>query len=168
MNLNQSLDLNLANLFLGSEIVYSNKKIFLSSNNNFYVIDSKNGSIINKKNFSSAFKPIVTNNYIFIITENNFLVSMNLQTGAIIYSYEISQKVAKFINSKKKSLGIKNLMLVNDTLFIFLNNSHIIKFNIRGEIDETIKLPSYLSSQPIFIDNFLLYLNKKNNLLLIN
>ena len=59
-------------------------------------------------------------------------------------------------------------MLVNDTLFIFLNNSHIIKFNIRGEIDETIKLPSYLSSQPIFIDNFLLYLNKKNKLLLIN
>ena len=168
MNLNQSLDLNLANLFLGSEIVYSNKKIFLSSNNNFYVIDSKNGSIINKKNFSSAFKPIVTNNYIFIITENNFLVSMNLQTGAIIYSYEISKKVAKFINSKKKSLGIKNLMLVNNALFIFLNNSHIIKFNIRGEIDETIKLPSYLNSHPIFIDNFLLYLNKKNKLLLIN
>ena len=168
MNLNQSLDLNLANLFLGSEIVYSNKKIFLSSNNNFYVIDSKNGSIINKKNFSSAFKPIVTNNYIFIITENNFLVSMNLQTGAIIYSYEISQKVAKFINSKKKSLGIKNLMLVNNALFIFLNNSYIVKFNIKGEIDETIKLPSYLNSHPIFIDNFLLYLNKKNKLLLIN
>ena len=168
MNLNQSLDLNLANLFLGSEIVYSNKKIFLSSNNNFYVIDGKNGSIINKKNFSSAFKPIVTNNYIFIITENNFLVSMNLQTGAIIYSYEISKKVAKFINSKKKSLGIKNLMLVNNALFIFLNNSHIIKFNIRGEIDETIKLPSYLNSHPIFVDNFLLYLNKKNKLLLIN
>lgn len=168
MNLNQSLDLNLANLFLGSEIVYYNKKIFLSSNNNFYVIDSKNGSIINKKNFSSVLKPIVTNNYIFIITENNFLVSMNSQTGAIIYSYEISQKIAKFINSKKRSLGIKNLMLVNDTLFIFLNNSHIIKFNIRGEIDEIIKLPSYLSSQPIFIDNFLLYLNKKNKLLLIN
>ena len=168
MNLNQSLDLNLANLFLGSEIVYHNKKIFLSSNNNFYVIDSKNGSIINKKNFSSLFKPIVTNNYIFIVTENNFLVSMNLQTGAIIYSYEISQKVAKFINSKKKILGIKNLMLVNNALFIFLNNSHIIKFNIRGEIDKTIKLPSHLSSQPIFIDNFLLYLNKKNKLLLIN
>ena len=93
---------------------------------------------------------------------------MNLQTGTIIYSYEISQKVAKFINSKKKSLGIKNLMLVNNALFVFLNNSHIIKFNIRGEIDETIKLPSHLNSQPIFIDNFLLYLNKKNKLLLIN
>ena len=168
MNLNQSLDLNLANLFLGSEIVYYNKKIFLSSNNNFYVIDSKNGSIIYKKNFSSAFKPIVTNNYIFIITDNNFLVSMSLQTGAIIYSYEISQKVAKFINSKKKNLDIKNLMLVNNALFIFLNNSYIVKFNIRGEIDETIKLPSYLNSHPIFIDNFLLYLNKKNKLLLIN
>ena len=168
MNLNQSLDLNLANLFLGSEIVYYNKKIFLSSNNNFYVIDSKNGSIIYKKNFSSAFKPIVTNNYIFIITDNNFLVSMSLQTGAIIYSYEISQKVAKFINSKKKNLDIKNLMLVNNALFIFLNNSYIVKFNIKGEIDETIKLPSYLNSHPIFIDNFLLYLNKKNKLLLIN
>ena len=168
MNLNQSLDLNLANLFLGSEIVYSNKKIFLSSNNNFYVIDSKNGSIIYKKNFSSAFKPIVTNNYIFIITDNNFLVSMSLQTGAIIYSYEISQKVAKFINSKKKNLDIKNLMLVNNALFIFLNNSYIVKFNIKGEIDETIKLPSYLNSHPIFIDSFLLYLNKKNKLLLIN
>ena len=46
---------------------------------------------------------------IFIVTKNNFLVSMDLESGKIIYSYDISQKVANFINSKKKKLEIKNL-----------------------------------------------------------
>ena len=45
------------------------------------------------------------NDYIFLITKNNFLISLNSRNGQIIYSYDIAQKAADFINTKKKKIG---------------------------------------------------------------
>ena len=149
-------------------IVLNNNNILLSSNEDFYLIDAKNGSVIYRKNFSSIFKPIVNNKYFFLITKNNLLVSVKLNSGQILYSYNIPQKVADFINTKRKTLEFKNLMFVNGNIYVFLKNSHVIKFNINGEIIDIIKLPTNLKSEPIFVNNLLLYLNKKNQLLTIN
>ena len=80
----------------------------------------------------------------------------------------LNQKVANFINTKKKNLQIKNLFLVNNKIFVFLKNSYIIKIRLDGEIDEIIRLPSKINSHPIFIDNYLMYLNKKNKLIVLN
>ncbi len=168
INLNKTLDLNLSNLFYGSKVVYFDNKIFMSSNENFYVLDSKTGSILIKKNFSSIFRPLINNDYIFLITQNNFLVALDKTNGKIIYSYDIAQQVANFINTKKRTLEIKELMLINNNIFVFLKNSHIIKFNLNGDIKEIIKLPSTLNSYPIFIDKFLIFLNKKNKLVIVN
>ena len=93
---------------------------------------------------------------------------MKLNDGKIIYSYDLNQKVANFIDTKKKNLQIKNLFLVNNKIFVFLKNSYIIKIRLDGEIDEIIKLPSKINSHPIFIDNYLMYLNKKNKLIVLN
>jgi len=168
INLNKSLDLNLTNLFYGSNIVSYGDKILLSSNENFYILDNKTGSILKKKNFSSNFKPIIINDYIFLITKNNLLIAIELQNGKIIYSYDIAEKVAKFINTKKKNLNIKSFIFANNKVFVFLKNSYVIEFEINGEITEVTKLPSNLKSQPIIIDNYLLYLNKKKKLVSIN
>ena len=168
INLNNTLDLSPNSLFFGSAAVYKNKKVFLSSSENFYILNSENGSVFYKKNLSSLFKPIINNKYIFIVTKNNFLISMELESGKIIYSYDISQKVANFINSKKKKLEIKNFMMINDSIYLFLKNSHVIQFNVNGEISKIVKLPSNLKSYPIFVKNYLLYLNKKNKLFVIN
>ena len=168
INLNKSLNLNYSNLFYGSEIVYENNKIFISSKENFYILNAKTGSIISKKNFSIISKPVINRKNIFLISKNNFLISMNIDTGKIIYSYDIGQKIADFVGSKKKKIEVKTLLIVNDGIFVFLKNSYLIKFNINGEINELIKLPSKLHSHPIFINDYLLYLDKSNKLFLIN
>tara|TARA_B100001063_G_scaffold33935_1_gene27252 strand:- start:622 stop:1950 length:1329 start_codon:yes stop_codon:yes gene_type:complete len=168
INLNNTLDLSPNSLFFGSSAVYNNQKVLLSSSENFYILNGKNGSVFHKKNLSSLFKPIINNKYIFLVTKNNFLISMELESGKIIYSYDISQKVANFINSKKKKLEIKNFMIINDSIYLFLKNSHVIQFNINGEITKIVKLPSNLKSYPIFAKNYLLYLDKKNKLFVIN
>ena len=93
---------------------------------------------------------------------------MELESGKIIYSYDISQKVANFIDSKKKKLEIKNFMMINDSIYLFLKNSHVIQFNVNREISKIVKLPSNLESYPIFVKNYLLYLDKKNKLFVIN
>ena len=82
---------------------------------------------------------------------------MKLQNGKIIYSYDLADRVARYLNSKKKKLDIKNFYKINNKIFIFLQNSYVIQLNITGEIDKIIKLPSSLATYPIIIDNLLLY-----------
>lgn len=168
INLNKTLDLNLSDLFYGSEVLYYDDKIIVSSNDSFFILNSKNGSIIKKKNYSTDINFLINNNYIFLVSKNNYLISMSLKDGEIIYSHEINQKVGEYLNTKKKNLKVKNMMMINNNIFLFLENSYVIKFNLRGEINDVLKLPSYLRSNPIIIDNSLMYLNNKNKLLIVD
>lgn len=168
INLNSSLNLNLSDLFFGSIVVSSDEEIVLSGNKNFYVIDAKNGSILKKKNISTTIRPLIVRDYVFLITNNNLLISFNIKNGEIIYSYDINEKVAEFIDTKKKKLEIKNLRLANNKLFIFLKNSYFIEFNLEGEIVDVKKLPSKLETNPIFANNSLYYLSKKKRLFILN
>ena len=59
-------------------------------------------------------------------------------------------------------------MLINSEVFIFLRNSYVLKFNINGELKEVLKLPSKIRSQPILIDDAILYLNIKKKLSIVN
>ena len=168
INLNKTLDLNLSDLFYGSEILYYDDKIIVSSNDSFFILNSKNGSIIKKKNYSTDINFLINNNYIFLVSKNNYLISMSLKDGEIIYSHEINQKVGEYLNTKKKNLKVKNMMMINNNIFLFLENSYVIKLNLRGEIKDVLKLPSYLRSNPIIINNSLMYLNNKNKLLIVD
>ena len=59
-------------------------------------------------------------------------------------------------------------MLVENKLFIFLKSSYVVQFNLSGDIENINKLPHFIATQPIFIDNSLLYLDKKNRLIVVN
>ena len=167
-NLNQTLDLNPSNLFLGNEIINNDKKAIVSSNNSTYIIDIKTGSIDFKKNIPSEVKSVIHNNYLFLISKNSFLTAININDGNILYSVDINESVANFFDTKKKEIQIKNMMLINNKIYIFLKNSYIIKLSIKGDIQEITKLSVKINSQPIIIDNSILYLNSKNGLSILN
>ena len=59
-------------------------------------------------------------------------------------------------------------MLVQDEFLILLNNSYILSLDVRGKLKEIRELSSRISSKPIFIDSSLLYLDKKNRLIILN
>jgi hypothetical protein len=168
INLNQSIDLNPSNLFSGNNIVINNNKVFISSNKFTYIIDARNGSFINKQNYSSQLNPIVNSDYYFLLTKNNLIISSNINSGDIYYSYDINKKIAEFINTKKKEVKFKNFMILNNKIYIFLKNSYVLKLNINGSLEEIKKLPAKLNTNPIIIDGSLLYLNKQNKLVIIN
>ena len=93
---------------------------------------------------------------------------MNVTTGEIFYSVDINQKIANFLNIKKKSANVKFLAIVNNDLFLFLNNSYLVKFTSKGKIKKIHKLSSKIKSLPIFINDSIVYLNNKNQLIIIN
>ncbi len=168
LNLNRSLDLNPSNLFLGNQIINHENKIVVTSNKFLYVVDSLSGTINYRKNFSSFIKPTIISNYIFLITKNDLLVSINLSDGKIIYSYNINQKISEFLNIKKKSVEYKDLMIINSQIYIFLKNSYILKFDLKGKLLEIKKLPTRIKTYPIIIDGSILYLDRNNRLSVLN
>ena len=168
LNLNQSLDLNPSNLFYSNQIVTDKEKIFVSSNKNTYIINLLSGGVIYKKNFSSKFKPIIINNYLFSITNNNLLIAMNIDNGKIIYSLNINQEIANFTGTKKNEVQFKNLFFLNDKLMVFLKNSYVVYFKTDGTVVDIFKLPSKLNTNPIIINKSLLYLDSKNRISIVN
>ena len=168
INLNKSLDLNPSNLFKGNQIVHQKEKIIVNANENTYVLDINSGSILFKLNLSSKIKPIIMNEYLFLISKNNLLISFNLKNGKIIYSHNINDEISKFLKIKKKTVDCKNLIMVNGKLFVFLTSSYVLKFNIKGNLESVIKLPRKINSFPIFINGSFLYLDKKNKISIIN
>ena len=168
INLSPSLNLNQSNLFYGSEVVIKEGRIIVSSNNYTYLIDSNTGSILKKFNFSSVIKPLINNNLAFFVTKNDFLIAVNLDNFEILYSQNLISQVAKYLDSKEKNLNFKNMMLINNDIYLFLKNSFVLKFKNTGKLDSINKLPSRLKSMPIIIDSSILYLNFKNKLIIVD
>ena len=169
INLNRSLDLNPSNLFLGNQVISDKNKVVVSSNYFTYVLNSNNGSIIYKKNFSSKLKPLIYKDHLFSITKNNLLIATDLNSGEIVYSYNINKKIADFLNLKKhKTVDFKNFMIINNKIFIFLRNSYVLKFKITGDIEEIVKLPSKFNTHPIIVDKSLLIVDLKNRVTVID
>ena len=167
-NLNQSFDVNPGNLFSANEIINNKDKIVITTNEFIYVLDVKTGYIEQKKNISSIIKPIIIDDYLFLVTSNNLLIALDLYKGDIIYSYDINEKISNFFNIKKKQVLFKNILFANDNVFIFLQNSYILKFNINGNLEEISKLPSKINTSPIFIDGSILFLDTKNKIIIVD
>ena len=168
LNLNTSSDITPSNLFIGSQLVNHGDIVSVSTNQFTYILDADTGSIIYKKNFTSIIKPILLNNYFFMATKNNLLIAMDLNDGSIIYSYNINQKIAEYLNIKKKKISIKDITMLNGKIFIFLKNSFVLKFNVNGNLEDVYKLPTKINTNPIFIKKTILYLNNKNKLSIVN
>lgn len=168
VNLNQSIELNPSNLFMSNQIVLSEDKVVVSSDFYTYVINSITGEILFKENFSTKFRPLINKNYLFLITKNNLLISLNLVDGKILYSYNVDDQISKFLNITKKKVSLKSLILVNNDLIVLLNNSFLLNFDVKGKLKKINKLKSRINTEPIFIDKSFLYLDNKNRLTILN
>ena len=168
LNLNQSTDVNPSNLFISVQIVSNENKLLIGSNNKTFIIDKNSGFIENKFIFAPLIKPIINKTYAFLITENNYLISIDLSTNKILYSSNINQEIANFLNINKKNAEIQSFMLLSNKITIFLKNSFVLNFNSSGKLQSVKKLPSKLNSIPIIINKLLYFLDKKNRLVILS
>ena len=96
------------------------------------------------------------------------LISIDLRTGKILYSYNINQQIAEFLDIEKKRVEYKNIYLINDSIYIFLKNSYVLKFNVEGKIKKVVKLNAKIKTNPIFVNGSIIYFNQKNNLIILD
>ena len=93
-NINTTLNSNLNNLFSAQEIKISQNNLIILSDNNLQVIDNLNGSTKYIIPIHSKISPIVNNNYVFIVSKNNLLIAIEINSGNIVYSFNVDNKVA--------------------------------------------------------------------------
>ena len=168
INVNTFLNQNLSNLFYAKTIKVLNNKLVILTNSNLNILDATNGSILFQKPISGKTQTLITEKYIFLVNNNNLLISIDFNTGKIIYSYEITSKISEFLNTKKNKINIKSIYIINNELYIYLHNSYIVKFNLYGEISDIQKLSIKIKSNPIFIKKSMLYLDNKNRLVILD
>ena len=168
VNLNQSLDLNPNNLFYSNPLVIFKDKVIVSTAEYLYVLNIETGATISKTSISSIIKPQISKKTLFLITKDNLLVCLNVDSGEIIYSVDINQEIASFLKIKKKSITVKSFAIVNNNLFVFLRNSYLVKFSKKAKIQNINKLPINLGSFPIFINDSIIYLDQKNKLVVLD
>ena len=128
----------------------------------------KTGLIEKKFNFSSLIRPIINNQYAFLITTNDLLIAIDLKNNKILYSYNINEKISEFLNLKKRNVPFFVFRLIDNEINVFLLNSFVLNFKINGRLREIYKLPQTINSEPIIIDDSLLFLDKKNKLIILN
>ena len=120
LNLNQTLNSTPSNLFSGSQIINNKGRVIVSSNQFTYIIDSNNGSILSKENFSNNnIRPIIFNELVFFITNNNLLICMNLKNNKILYSYNLNELISNYLKTTQKNAEFKDFLLLNNKIFIF-------------------------------------------------
>ena len=113
-------------------------------------------------------KPIIIGDFLFIITKEKLLICTNIVNGEIVYSYDINNKIAEFLNTKKYDVKFKHMMILNNKLIVFLKNSYFLIFNTDGELEQVNKLPKKINSFPIVINNSLIYLDTRNKISIID
>ncbi len=168
LSLNQSSDLKDNSLFYSNTLLLHRNKIIVSTDPYLYIFNSSNGVQEQKLVIPSKIKPVVSENNLFLITKNNLLVCLDINSGNIVYSIDIGQKIADNLKSKKKEIYIKSQVILNNKLFIFSQNSYVIKFSSSGKFSDIIKLPSKLNSLPIFVDGQMIFTNNKNKIVILN
>lgn len=168
LNVNETINLTPSDLFNGSEIINYKDKLIVSSKKFTYVLDTISGSILYKINFSSEVRPIVINDYLILVSRKGFLISFDLIEGKIIFSSKIKQNILDFSDKKKFNVKVKKINILQNKIYIFLENSSYLIYNFKGEVIDIKTFPSKINSQPIFINNFIYFLDKKNRLSIIN
>ena len=168
VNLNQSLDINPSNLFNANEIVSNENFIVVTSHEATYIINSSNGTINSKFNIISKVKPLILDNHLFLISSNNLFVCIDMKDESIIYSHPINKKISEFLQIKEKKAQFKSIMVSNNKILILLYNSYILQLEFDGKIQNVFKLPTKAFSDLIFIDETILFINRKNKLVILN
>jgi len=156
-------------LFLSHPLVLKNNNLIISTEKallNYNVVSGvKNWSFPS----ASILKPIVTNNYIYILSKKNLLICIDNSSGEVLWSRNIysNQKVQKI---SKKIGQFYEVKIANSMLNIFSKNGYLLSFNHKNGNLEFIKKISKngINSEIIFLKGNMFLIDDNKKLLKFN
>ena len=138
--------------FKNSKLVSDGKNIYFSNNfNEFYSIDTKNGSINWVNNINSTLTPILINDLIVTISDNGFLFVIDKKNGNII---KIKNIYKNFKDIDKKKIRPNGFSISQDKIYISNTNGKLIIAELdTGNVVKIEKISRNIISKPFIYNN---------------
>ena len=142
-----------------SDIISHEENIYLSNNRNeFFSINTKNGSVNWIKDIGSILRPTAVGKLIFTISSDGFLVILNKLNGQIVRSTNLKKNIKNYDKNKNNFQGF---ILAKDKILIS-QDGKIISVSIKsGQIEKIIKVDGNIISRPFISNKEMIVVSKK-------
>ena len=150
-----------------SNILIDKNNVYVSSNGGDLLnFNLENGDINWSKKVSSTQNHVISDKYLFVLTEDGFIIAFNKLDGNILWSLNLSLFSKEKSSKEKEYYG---LILASSNLYATSSNGEIYKISaINGKYISHIKISNQLSRAPIIVNNKMLFLNHSSELITIN
>jgi len=164
-------------VFKISNILIDKKDVYVSSNSgDLFNFNLETGEIKWSLKLSSIQNHISTDKYLFVLTENAYVVALNKLNGSILWSLNLNKYSKSIIEGS--NVGIFStptnndhfgLLLGSGYLYLTSASGYIFKISaVDGKYISSKKINNDLSRAPIIVDNKILILNRSSQLLIVN
>ena len=158
-------------IYEGNPIIVQNDNIIISNKDSISLLNV-NGNKIWESNIKSTLPPVISGNTIFVVNKDNFLLLINKNDGLVKYSKSINSLITKDFkkNLKRKIKKIDYIYLIDGKLLLISKNSYFIEININNNINinSIKKNPFEISSDIIFLNKEMIFINKSNRIYKVN
>lgn len=164
-------------VFKISNILIDKKDVFVSSNSgDLFNFNLDTGEIKWALKLSSIQNHISTDKYLFVLTENAYVVALNKLNGSILWSLNLNKHSKSIIEGS--NVGIFSTPMNNDHFGLLLGSGHLYLTSANGYIFKisavdgkyisSKKINNELSRAPIIVNNKILILNRSSQLIIAN
>ena len=166
LNFKNSSLANDTSLFISFPIIIKNENLIVSTEQSVlsynHLLATRNWALP----VEPVIKPIITQNYTYVISKNNLLICINNLSGEIIWS----RSLFKEIESKRSinKIGIfYDFKIVNNHINIYSNEGYLLSYdNTDGRLLDFKKISRNGINSKVFFINELMFLIDGNNRLL--
>ena len=164
-------------VFRVSNILVDKKDIFVSSNSgSLFNLNIETGETKWSSKVSSIQHHIITDKYLFVLTDNAFVIAFSKFDGNILWSLNMnkySKPIVEGSNIGIFSTPITNshfgLLLASNHLYLVSTSGFIFKISaLDGKYISNKKISSELSRAPIIVDNKIFIFNRSSELIILN
>ena len=155
-------------LFFSSPIIYKEDSIILSTSVSTISLNTLNGALNWELPFSTYLRPVVLGEFIFLVSKDGFILSLDRETGKVIWSNNLFNKSKKF--NKQKIGEINSLMLISNQIFMTTSKGYFLFANYQnGKIINYAKVDKTgFFTKPIVANKNIYIINRKMRVLVFN
>ena len=169
LNLRNTSASDRSELFSSLPLVIDDNNILVVNNNLLQNYESFTGSKKWSYPYGASLKPVLNNNYVFILNKNNLLICLELNTGTVLWSKKIYKQIQTV---KPKKIGIiQNIIVANSRVLLHSSNGYLLSFNYKnGDLISLKRITkSFLEKgNPIFVNGYMYAFDKNYKLYQIN
>jgi len=146
-----------------SNILISNNRIYLSSNNSpLLVLNLKDGTLIKSFDILSNNNLVLIDNFLFVLSNSLYLNALDLNENKILWSKKIK-------NSDQKNINYDGILISLNNIYLISSNGYLSVFSAEdGEEIKKKKITTSLFASVIIAEKNLVFWNNAEQLIIIN